>query len=255
MSDVVVARVRQHSKATKTAKFVLLVYAFYAKDDGSGACPSPAHVAEEIGITSRAVYQHLKELEAMGEIRHDGKSPIYKTPSYTVLPNVSQTAAPASQTEKQASMDSVCLSVTESIPDVGVEDNSQTEYSEACFSNCEADFSNDDPPEVEALVNDLAEYDVTGSHVVKWARRIVERPNWQAEVNNILDYWNDDHNSNLKEGWIAQRVKELAYMSHNTPRRAFKVVKGARDEPDEFERIKQQYGGYVQQGGDYANVS
>jgi DNA-binding transcriptional ArsR family regulator len=118
MSDRIVELVRQHSKATKTAKFVLLVYAFYAQDNGADACPSPIRVAEEIGITPRAVYQHLKELEEMGEIRHDGKSPIYKTPTYTVLPKISQNALPASQTEKPASIDSVCLSVPESTPSV-----------------------------------------------------------------------------------------------------------------------------------------
>ncbi|MBX7252431.1 MAG: helix-turn-helix domain-containing protein [Candidatus Promineofilum sp.] len=247
MSERIVNLVRHHSKATKTAKFVLLVYAFYAHDDGSGACPSPSHVAEEIGITTRAVYQHLKELEAMGEIRHDGKSPVYKTPSYTVLPNVSRTAVPASQTVKPASMDSVCLSVPESIPG-GVEiDNRQTEYREASFTNREAGFTNTDPPEVEALVNDLAEYDVTGSHVVGWARRIVERPQWQAEVANILDYW--DANEKLGEGWLAQRVKELAFMSRHTPRRALRVVKGGGDRAapeDEFEAIRRAYGGYQQ---------
>jgi hypothetical protein len=252
MSDRIVELVRQHSKATKTAKFVLLVYAFYAQDNGADACPSPIRVAEEIGITTRAVYQHLKELEAMGEIRHDGKSPIYKTPTYTVLPKISQNALPASQTEKPASIESVCLSVPESNPD-GVEiDNRQTEYREAGFTNREAGFTNDEPADVQGLVNDLAEYDILGSHVVGWARRIVERPNWQAEVGNILAYW--EANDKLGEGWIAARLKQLASMSRHTPYRLLRVVKG-RDAPeDEFELIKRQYGGYLQ-GGSHANVS
>lgn len=257
MSDKIVELVRQHSKATKTAKFVLLVYAFYAHDDGSGACPSVGRVAKEIGITTRAVYHRLKELEALGEIRHDGRSEDYGTPSFTVLPLLSQSAQDTSQTVKQASIESVCLSVPESIPDVVEIDNRQTEYREAGFTNCEAGFTDTDPPEVAALVNDLAEYDVTGSHVVQWARRIVERPNWQAEVRNILDYWNDERNANLTEGWIAQRVKELAYMSRSTPRRALKVVKGGAVPAapvDEFELIRQQYGGYMQ-GGSHAHVS
>lgn len=260
MSDEAVARVRQHSKATKTTKHVLLTYAFYAKADCSDACPSPVTVAEEIGITPRAVYQHLQILEEMGEIRHDGKSKTYRTPSYTILPNIAQNMSDASQTAKQASIEAVCLSDTNSIPSVVKEDNRQTEYREADFSNCEAgftfEFAPDETEEVKGLVRDLAEYDVTGSHVVKWARRIVQRPDWQSEVADILDYWDDEANSNLKEGWIAAQTKQLAYMSPNTPRRMLKIIKGGGDRAapvDEFEAARQRYGGFwqAQQETDY----
>lgn len=255
MSDRIVEMVRQHSKATKTTKFVLLTYAFYAKDSGSEACPSPSTVAEEIGITPRAVYQHLQILEEMGEIRHDGKSKTYRTPSYTILPNISQDVSVSSQTVKQASIEeSVCLSNTKSTNDVVIEDNRQTEYREAGFTNQEAGFSNGltnaDGDDVRGLVQDLAEYDVLGSHVTGWVRRIVERPQWQTEVKDILDYWDDERNSNLKEGWIAAQIKQLAYMSRNTPRRALKILKGGSDRAapvDEFEAIRKKYGGYTQQ--------
>jgi hypothetical protein len=96
----------------------------------------------------------------------------------------------------------------------------------------------------------LAEYDVLGSHVTGWVRRIVERPQWQTEVKDILDYWDDERNSNLKEGWIAAQIKQLAYMSRNTPRRALKILKGGSDRAapvDEFEAIRKKYGGYTQQ--------
>lgn len=255
MSDKIVELVRQQSNATRTAKFVLLIYAFYAHDDGSGACPSVGRVAEEIGITPSAVYQHLKELEALGEIRYDGKSPIYRTPSYTVLPQISQIALPASQFVKQALIESVCLSVPESSPNGVKENNRQTDYSEASLKDCEAGLKDDEPADVQSLVNDLAEYAVTGSHIVGWVRLIVQRSNWQAEVANILAYW--EANDNLGERWIAARLKQLAYLSHNTPYRSLRVVRG-RDAPeDEFEAIRRAYGGYLQaqSGGEYANVS
>ena len=266
MSNRAIDTVRRCKGVRGGIKRLLLAIAFHADDDLENATPSVSQLANDMGVTEAYAHKLINRAKSAGVLTvgvNQGYATRYGTTNrYTIkLPEGADSIGVNSVARVNTTTPlSVCLLSSESSTTENVEENHrQTDKGAAEFTPLHSlPLAEDtDSPEVEALVNDLAEYDVTGSHVVQWARRIVERPNWQAEVRNILDYWNDERNANLTEGWIAQRVKELAYMSRSTPRRALKVVKGGGDRAapvDEFELIRQQYGGYMQ-GGSHAHVS
>ena len=85
MSDACTLAVRKHARAKGSARLVLLIYAFYADDDGRNAYPSPKTVAEETGLQPRRVYGIIDELEADGELVYTGRSPV-GTRTYRVQP-------------------------------------------------------------------------------------------------------------------------------------------------------------------------
>lgn len=85
MSEQSLLAVRQRARAKGSARLVLMIYACYAHDDGTGACPGPQTVADETGLKLRTVYELIVALEEDGELVYEGMSS-YRTRSFTVRP-------------------------------------------------------------------------------------------------------------------------------------------------------------------------
>jgi len=58
-----------------TAKFVAIIYADHAWEDGTHAYPAVETVASAMGVDTRTVQRHLRVLEDMGMLLPDGKGP------------------------------------------------------------------------------------------------------------------------------------------------------------------------------------
>jgi len=58
-----------------TAKFVAIIYADHAWEDGTHAYPAVETVASAMGVDTRTVQRHLRVLEDMGMLVPDGKGP------------------------------------------------------------------------------------------------------------------------------------------------------------------------------------
>lgn len=261
MSSQAINTVRCNRVIKGSIKRLLLAIAFHADDSLENATPSVLQLARDMGVTETCVHKMINRAKAAGVLSVDvGRgfhTPRGNTNRYTILlPEEAESLGVNSVAQvNNAEPLTVCLLSSHTTITEALEDNKQTDKGATKFTPQQSLPLDDEPADVQSLITDLAEYDVTGSHVTGWARLIVQRSNWQAEVANILAYW--EANDNLGEGWIAARLKQLAYLSHNTPYRSLRVVKG-RDAPeDEFEAIRRAYGGYLQaqSGGEYANVS
>lgn len=84
-----------------------------------------------------------------------------------------------------------------------------------------------DPPplsdEAVELIEDLESYGVASGRTTADVLLIVERPEWEAETCDILDYydaWNQyaADFKKLMPAWIAKQIQNLAAMSPNSPR-------------------------------------
>lgn len=58
-----------------TAKYVAIIYADHAWEDGTHAYPAVETVANAMGVEARTVQRHLRELERIGMLVPDGKGP------------------------------------------------------------------------------------------------------------------------------------------------------------------------------------
>ncbi len=58
-----------------TAKYVAIIYADHAWEDGTHAYPAVETVATAMGVEARTVQRHLRELEKIGMLVPDGKGP------------------------------------------------------------------------------------------------------------------------------------------------------------------------------------
>jgi hypothetical protein len=264
MSNRAIDTVRRCKDIRGGIKRLFLAIAFHADDNLENATPSVGQLADDMGVTETYVHTLVNRAKAAGMLKvgyGEGFATRYgKTNRYAILlPEVADSLG-VNSTERvnNTAPLSVCLLSSTEINNEDVsKSNRQTDKGATEFTPPNSlpladpyHLTDADGDDVRGLVQDLAEYDVLGSHVTGWVRRIVERPQWQTEVKDILDYWDDERNSNLKEGWIAAQIKQLAYMSRNTPRRALKILKGGSDRAapvDEFEAIRKKYGGYTQQ--------
>jgi len=58
-----------------TAKYVAIIYADHAWEDGTHAYPAVETVANTMGVDTRTVQRHLRDLETLGILVPDGKGP------------------------------------------------------------------------------------------------------------------------------------------------------------------------------------
>lgn len=58
-----------------TAKYVAIIYADHAWEDGTHAYPAIETVATAMGVDTRTVQRHLRDLEQLGMLVSDGKGP------------------------------------------------------------------------------------------------------------------------------------------------------------------------------------
>lgn len=78
MSGLIVGLVMEYPVSTvfsSEAKFVAVVYADHAWQDGTHAYPAVENVARKTGYSERSVQRYLRVLEAMGMLVIDGKGP------------------------------------------------------------------------------------------------------------------------------------------------------------------------------------
>jgi hypothetical protein len=69
MSAKIMAEIHAHSQAQGSARLVLLEIAFYARDDGTHACPSMQTLADKLGRSQRHIQTMIRTLEENGHIR------------------------------------------------------------------------------------------------------------------------------------------------------------------------------------------
>lgn len=96
MSIEVMSWVWKHSKATGTAKFVLLAIADNAWDDGSNAWPSITTISKKTGLSERTVQRCVQNLFDIDELR------IFDRPGHSNLYQVNMSEQPVETKKSRA---------------------------------------------------------------------------------------------------------------------------------------------------------
>lgn len=226
MSAKATAKVWEHSKARGNEKLLLLCYADYAHDDGTGSYPSAKTLADKTGLDERSILNVRKRLVEAGEIRIRTERSEYGTPIIDIVYGDGSNAAVIRTIHEQgrknipppekSSPNSVVVSIQES-----PEEDSGEETTTRLGENFSPP-SNSFPASTELLA--LWEgYGVVGEWLHPIAAIIDARPDGYTEVGDLLDYfdaWNHHAETDRKLGpaWLASQFKSLAQMSPNTPR-------------------------------------
>lgn len=83
--------VRQHSRAKRSARAVIMLLSDYADDDGL-AWPGHARIAAECGLSERTVTRAISELIEAGELAVEEAACHHKSPTYRIVLAPAQTA-------------------------------------------------------------------------------------------------------------------------------------------------------------------
>lgn len=241
MSAKATAKVWEFSRAKGSELLVMLCYADYAHDDGTGACPSLKTLMAKTRLTRNGVREVRDRLVAKGEIYIRPEPSRYDTEQIDILYGdgsnqaviqgihgpcqtltISVKVLPKSS--KFAPDSSVVVS-SESLSE-SESDNTTTEIGVKDLQNRQsltsAPTSTVEPTEVDALLAEWEACGVAGEYLHPIAERILARPNCQEELDDLLDYWRLWNqrvpDRPLGPAWLASELRRLSTLSQNTER-------------------------------------
>jgi hypothetical protein len=262
MSAKATAKVWEHSRSKGNEKLLLLAYADYAKDDGTGACPSAKTLAAKTGLDERSILNIRSRVIANGELHMRTERSEYGTPICDIAYGDGSNAAVIRTLHgeggknlpppEKSSPDSVVVSSPEMTPEDSPEET--TTRSGENFSS---------PRNIFPLLARWSLFGLDGEWLHGIAAAILDRPNHEEELADLERYyqtWNQyaAPEKTLGPAWLASQYKALAQMSPNTDREFHWMDHAptpsgrgeawrsytAETEADEFELIRRKYGGY-----------
>lgn len=241
MSAKATAKVWEFSRAKGSEKLVMLCYADYSRDDGTGACPSIKTLVAKTGLTRQGVCDVRDRLLLKGEIYIRPELSQYDTQQVDIL------YGDGSNRAVIESIHGPCKSFVEQVKDLPKTQKSLPDSSVVVFpdSSPEKELDNTtteigvkdlpngkrftwaatdtlEPTDVDALLAEWEGCGVAGEYLHPIAERILARPACRDEVDDLLDYWRTWNErvpaKPLRPAWLAGELRRLSTLSQTTER-------------------------------------